>query len=494
VNTGQILREIVERKKDDIAFIFNNKEYTYKCLEEQVNKFANVFKDLGIEKGAKVAIYLPSWPEYIFAYFAIFKMGAVAVPLDHRLKLEEIFPLINHCQAEFLITHPSKNFNAGFIKKNVPLIKKIMLTSGNFENCVSLPEELKNSSSDFPVSEIGENDLAAIFYTSGTTGIPKGVMWNYRHLDSPIETFKYFKLFGENGDTCVCPLPLSHNGGIVGLFLILFGVKLILMEKYHPFELLNNLQNYKITFMFLVPSMFVGMLHLKEFEKAHLPNLKWGAVFGAPSSPELLERFRKVCPETKLFTGYGLTETAAPNVMPPLNKIKPGSVGKVVPWVEIKIIDEKGNEIEVGEIIMKGWPITPGYYNQLEVTAEVIKDGWLYTGDIGKFDEDGYLYIVGRKKEIIIVGGLNVFAPEVEGVIFKHQKVKEIAVIGVPDKLRGETIKAVIVPKEGEEITEFEVKNFCRKHLAGYKVPTIIEFRKELPKTGSGKIKKEELK
>ena len=347
------------------------------------------------------------------------------------------------------------------------------------------------------VKDIDENSIAAIFYTSGTTGIPKGVIWTYRHLDSPLATlFDHYHYFEER-DVCICPIPFSHNGGIVGILLILKDVKVVVMEFYHPLELLRNLEKYKVTGTFLVPTMFIGMLNLEEFDKVQLPHLRWAAVFGAPYSPDVIKKFNKACPQAKLLSGYGLTESAAPNVLPPLDNVKFGSVGKPVPWVEVKIVDEDGVEVprgEVGEIIMKGWPITPGYYNQPDLTAQVIKDGWLYTGDLGKFDEDGYLYIVGRKKEVIIVGGLNVYATEVEGVIYKHPKVKEVAVVGVPDKLRGEAVKAVIVPKEGEEITELEIKNFCREHLASYKIPTIIEFRKELPKTGSGKIRKELLR
>ncbi|MCX7917880.1 MAG: AMP-binding protein [bacterium] len=497
MNVGIKLREIVEKKRDEVAFIFKEVGYTYKKLEEETNRLANLLKDLGVEKGKKVGIYMLNNPEYIYSYFAIFKIGAIAVPIDHRLKIEEIFPLLNHCNAEFLITTVSKNFNPDMIKQNVPSLREIIITKGSFQNCISMEEKINSYTSEFPISEINESDISAIFYTSGTTGIPKGVIWTYRHLDSPIETIvNYYHYFREN-DVCVCPIPFSHNGGIVGILLILFNVKLVIMEYYHPLELLQNLQKYNVTGLFLVPTMFIGMLNLDVFEKYQLPYLRWAAVFGAPYSPDVIKKFNKVCPQAKLLSGYGLTETAAPNVLPPLENVKFGSVGKPVPWIEIKIVDEDGVEVpkgEVGEIIMKGWPVTPGYYNQPDLTSEVIKNGWLYTGDLGKFDEEGYLYIVGRKKDVIIVGGLNVYPTEVEGVIYKHPKVKEVAVIGIPDQLRGETIKAIIVPKEGENIAEQEIKNFCREHLASYKVPTIIEFRNDLPKTGSGKIRKELLK
>lgn len=497
MNVGKILREIVEKRKDEVAFVFKDVEYSYKILEENVNKYANFLKDIGVKKGTKIAIYMFNNPEYIYTYFAIFKNEAIAVPLDHRLKTEEIFPLLNHCGAEFLVTMPTKEFNPQLIKNNIPSLKNIIITKGEFEGCISLGKVIDNYSTEFPVLDIDENSISAIFYTSGTTGIPKGVIWTYKHLDSPIETIcKYYQYFKER-DVCVCPIPFSHNGGIVGVLLILFDVKVVVMEYYHPLELLRNLQKYNVTGIFLVPTMFIGMMELKEFEKVQLPNLRWAAVFGAPFSPDVIKRFNQVAPNAILLSGYGLTESAAPNVLPPLEKVKFGSVGKPVPWVEVKIVDADGVEVpqgEVGEIIMKGWPITPGYYNQPELTAEAIKDGWLYTGDLGKFDEEGYLYIVGRKKDVIIVGGLNVYATEVEGVIYKHPKVKEVAVVGVPDKMMGEVVKAVIVPKEGEEITEEEIKTFCKKHLAPYKVPVIIEFRKELPKTGSGKIRKEVLR
>ena len=496
MNVGKEIERMVSEKGEKIGLVFEGKEYTWNEIGKTVNRYANFLKSIGAGKGEKVAIYLPNMPEYIFLYFAIFKIGGISVPLDSRLKIEEIIPLLSHSGCKYLFTYTPKGFNPSFIKEKVKNLKEIITISENYPDTIHLNQMIDKYPSDFPVSEIDENSISSIFYTSGTTGIPKGVIWTYRHLDSPLESLKYYNYI-KDGDITVCPLPLSHNGGIVKVLLLFLGVKLVLMERYSPLKLLELMKEYRASFVFLVPSMFVGMLNLKEFENTKLPHLRWVAVFGAPSSPELLERFRKTCPDAKLFSGYGLTESAAPNVLPPLDKIKPGSVGKPVPWMEVKIIDENGKEVpagKTGEIIMKGWPITPGYYNQPELTKNTIKDGWLYTGDIGKFDEDGYLYIVGRKKDMIIVGGLNVYATEVENVIFKHPKVKEVAVVGVAEKLRGEAIKAVIVPKEGEKLTEDEIKIFCRKHLASYKVPTIIEFRDSLPKTGSGKIKKELLK
>ncbi|MCM8757182.1 MAG: AMP-binding protein, partial [Candidatus Omnitrophica bacterium] len=289
----------------------------------------------------------------------------------------------------------------------------------------------------------------------------------------------------------------SHNGGVCAPLLILQGIPMLLIDRLHPLELLHGLVHHRITFTFLVPTHFAGLVNLKEFEKADLSSLRWISLFGAPGGQELVNRFRQYCPNALLVGGYGLTESAAPNVLMPLEKIKPGSVGKPVPWMKVKIVNDNGEDVasgEIGEIIMKGWPVTPGYYRQPELTAEIIKDGWLYTGDYGRFDNEGYLYIIGRKKEVIIVGGLNVFAPEVEGILRLHPRVKEVAVVGIPDPVRGEAVKAVFVTQDGQEMTLPEVTSFCRNHLARYKIPTVIETRSELPRTSTGKVKKEELK
>ncbi|MDD3726470.1 MAG: AMP-binding protein [Candidatus Ratteibacteria bacterium] len=494
MNVGKILNEITEKKKDQDCLIFEDKIFRYQDVLEKTNKYANFFKSIGVEKGKKVAIFLYNCPEYVFSYLAIFKIGATGVPIDHRLKVNEICNILNHSQSEYLITYNFKDFNADEIKKSAPSIKEIILIDEKTSHTLSIGES-ENFSSFFPTTDIDDNLISLIIYTSGTTGIPKGVIWTYKMLESPIESIRYFNLF-KGGETTLCCIPFSHNGGIIYPILMVLGAKLVLMKMYQPLLLLKNLLNWKVDFTFIVPTMLIGVLNLKEIDEFLLPDLKWAAVFGAPSSPDILEKFRKVAPHAKLFSGYGLTESSAPNFLHPLDRIKLDSVGMPVPWIEVKIIDEQGIEVkrgEIGEIIMKGWPITPGYYNQPDITREVIKDGWLYTGDIGKFDEDSYLYIVGRKKEMIKVGGLYVFTPEIEEVIYKHPKVREVAVIGVPDKLRGESVKAIIVPKE-KDLTEKEIKKFCRQYLASYKIPTIIEFRNELPKTGTGKIKKELLR
>ena len=243
--------------------------------------------------------------------------------------------------------------------------------------------------------------------------------------------------------------------------------------------------------------MYTAILSLKQIEKFDLSSLRWVVVFGAPSSPEILNRFHQYCPNARLLNGWGMTETCPPNTVTPLDSDNIASVGKPAPHCEIKIFDEKDQELSaggIGEIVIRGWIVMDGYYKDTLATSEAMRGGWLYTGDLGRFDEDGYLYIVGRKKEMIKVGGQIVYAPEVEQAFYKHEAVLEAAVVGVPDALRGEAVKAFIVLKEGVEAASEDLRYFAREHLAHFKVPHSIEIRKELPKNRTGKVDKELLK
>jgi len=272
---------------------------------------------------------------------------------------------------------------------------------------------------------------------------------------------------------------------------------LIMMERFIPLEFLKNVPEYKVTCFWLVPSMYYALLHLKEFEKFDLTSLRWVVVFGAPSSPAVLKRFHKYFPNTDFINGWGMTETMGPTIVLPLGSDNLASIGKTMPWVDAKIFDDDGNELpigSVGELVIKSWIVMVGYYKDPEATAQVMRNGWFHTGDLARFDEQGFVYIVGRKKEMIKVAGQLVYAPEVEASIHKHPKIAEIAVIGVPDELRGEVPKAFVVLKEGEKATEEEIRYFAKEHLAHFKIPHYIEFCDFLPKTRTGKIDKELLK
>jgi acyl-CoA synthetase (AMP-forming)/AMP-acid ligase II len=296
----------------------------------------------------------------------------------------------------------------------------------------------------------------------------------------------------------LCALPFSHIAGLMAIQLGVYYINtIVFMERFAPLEFLKNIEKHKVTYFYLVPSMYYAILQLKEFEKFNLSSLRWIDVFGAPSNPEALRRFHQYCPHVNFFNGWGLTETTGAFVITPIGCEKLESVGKPPPWAEIKIVDDNDKEVpmgEIGEIVVRSWVVMQGYYKDEEETKKVMRNNWFYTGDLGKFDEQGYLYVLGRKKEMIKVSGEIVYAAEVESVISKHLQVKEVAVVGVADQLRGEIVKAVVVPKAEANLKEEDIRYFSKEHLAHFKIPSIVEFRDELPKNRVGKVDKTKLK
>jgi len=299
-------------------------------------------------------------------------------------------------------------------------------------------------------------------------------------------------------DVKLSALPLSHGGGLVYLQnCIFYGITLILMERFIPVEYLKNIEKYKVTCFHMVPSMYYALLHLKEFEKYDLSSIRWVNVFGAPNSPDAIRRFKTYCPNAKLLNGWGMTETNAPNVVTPMGSDKIESIGRPAPWIDIRLVDDDDRDVvegEVGEIVLKSWVVMDGYYKDPALTAEVLRNGWFHTGDLGRRDTQGMYYIAGRKKDMVKVSGQIVFPAEIEEAIHKHPDIAEVGVIGVSDVLRGEVLKAFLVLKPGATLTEQEVKHFCREHLAHFKLPHSVVFVENLPKTRTGKIDKAALR
>jgi acyl-CoA synthetase (AMP-forming)/AMP-acid ligase II len=479
--------------------IFNGRVINFSEAFSRVNKLAHYLTRNGIKKGDRVAIYLPNSPEYVISYFAVFSLGAIAVPLDIRLTVEELIGILNHAGASLLFSRALPKLPFKRISQSVPGLKGIVCCSAENQEGAYLYNKIIAEERDEPPGvDIRDDDIAVIFYTSGTTGHPKAVMLNYKSLENAHKTVDYFlNRETEIGEVQICALPLSHIGGFIYVqFISVWAMTTVLMEHFVPLEFLKNIQRHRVSWFHLVPSMFTAILALKEFEKYDLSSLKGVDIFGAPSHPDLIKRFGRYCPDAKLFQGWGMTETAAPNVVV-TDSEKIASAGKAPPWLEMKIVDNDDKELpagKIGELVVRGWPVMAGYYKEPELTNQVMRGGWLHTGDLASLDEQGYLYIKGRKKDMIIVGGLNVYPPEIERVIAEFPGVKEVAVVGISDKLRGETIKAVVVMQDGKQSTAKEIRVYCRRHLARFKIPQTVEFRKELPKNRAGKIKKELLK
>lgn len=498
MNVKELLEKQSKVNPEKPAFIFKDQPITFKQLRDTAFRLASSLKGAGIKKGDKVAIYLPNWLEYIYSYLAVWLVGAAAVPLDFMLTEDELVSCISHSEAKLLIAKHKANIFLENIRKNAPELKNIILCHDKIEGFLNFEELLANpqEKADFLPSD--DKDYAIIFYTSGTTGKPKGVLINYKQLGAPPESMDFFVDGIKGTDVTLCALPFSHLGGLIYIQnCIAHGLTTVLMERFIPSEFLKNIHSYKVTCFWIVPSMYYALLQLKEFETFDLSSLRWIVTFGSSNSPDALRRFQKYCPNAHLLNGWGMTETNAPTVVLPRGSKNIESVGRPVPWVEIKILDDKDIALpvgKVGEVAVKGWVVTDGYFKDPELTAQTIRNGWFYTGDLGRLDPEGNLYIVGRKKEMIKVSGEIVFEPEVEAAIQKHPDVAESAVIGTLDKLRGEVPKAFILLKEGKSLSEEELRYFLREHLAHYKIPHYFEFKNSLPKNRTGKIDKEKLR
>lgn len=493
----KLLEDKANRFPDKPAIIFKDKPITFRELKSWVFRLTNSLIKLGIKKEDKIAIYLPNCPEYIYSYFAIWSCGATAVPLDFMLTEEELISCLLHSEAKILIAQSKENISLTRLKEKCSLLSEIIICQKNLASTLSFEELLAKGKDYLPELKIQDRDYAIIFYTSGTTGRPKGVLVNYLQLEAPPKAMTHFVDLTEK-DITLCALPFSHLGGLIYIQnCIWFAITVVLMEHFIPLEFLKHIQNYRVSCFWVVPSMYYALLQLKEFEKFDLSSLRWVVTFGASSSPEALRKFQQYCPQVYLLNGWGLTETNAPTTVTPPGSKKIESVGRPAPWVQVKIFDENDKELppgKIGEIVVKGWVVTDGYYRDLQSTAFAIRNGWFHTGDLGRFDSEGDLYIVGRIKEMIKVSGEIVFEPEIETVIHKHPDVAEVAVIGVPDKLRGEVPKAFVVLKEGSKLKEEDLRYFCREHLAHYKIPHYFEFVASLPKTRTRKVDKEKLR
>ncbi len=479
------------------ALIFKEQVISFADLKVKVSQLAHGLSSLSVSKGTKIGVYLPNCPEYVYSYLASFCLGATVIPLDYMLKSDELISCLGHAEAEILIALPKAEVSLADIKTSLPSLKTVIIVGEPQAVAWQKPLAALMTSQGFTSARTLATDPALIMYTSGTTGTPKGILLNYRHLDGSPQAMNHFVDLTER-DVKLCAIPLSHIGGFVYIQnCIIFGITLVLMDRYHPLEFLRLIQQHKVTCFHIVPPMYTAMLTVKNIDQFDLSSLRWVVVFGAPSSPDILERFHKYCPNAKLLNGWGMTETCPPNTVTPLSNPKIESVGKVAPNCEMAIVDDEDKPLatgQVGEIVIRGWVVMQEYYKDPEATALAKRNGWFHTGDLGRFDEEGLLYIVGRKKEMIKVAGQIVFAPEVEAALCKHEAVLEAAVIGIPDPMRGESVKAFVVLKPGISVEALDIKYFAEEHLANFKVPQTIEIRPELPKNRTGKIDKASLR
>lgn len=532
----QFLENAAAKYPDRACTIFKGAVITYKEMNAITDRIAAALVAMGVKKGDRVGIFMPNTPQFVMAYFGILKAGGVVVATNPLYTPPEIEHQANDSGVEimFVMTNFYKTIKAAQpktkikklivtnLKEYLPPLLRVLFTlakekKGGFRIEGGLAEGdiwfqdllAKYANAPRPHVEVGSDDLALFQYSGGTTGISKAAMAMHRNIvANTLQISSWMTGLVEGGETVLMAIPLFHVYGMVAGMLFAMRAAATMVMIPNPRDLhdvLTSIQKYRPTIFPGVPALYNGINNHPDVKagKYNLSSIKACISGSAPLLRETKETFEKLS-GGKVFEGYGMSEAPTATHCNPLNGVnKTGSVGMPLPDVDCKIISLDDGETEmpvgeIGEIVIHGPQVMKGYHNMPTETANTLrtlKDGkvWLFTGDIGRMDEDGYFYIVDRKKELIKPGGYQVWPREVEEVLAAHPKVLEVGVAGIPDPYRGETVKAWIVLKPGETVTEEELKAFCKERLAAYKVPTHYEFRSELPKTTVGKILRREL-
>lgn len=481
------------------AYIFMNESVTYSDFNHKVDCFASALAANGVKTGDTVAILLENSPQFLIAFYGILRTGAVAVPMNPGYTENEIAYILSDCKAKAVVAVPSQKSNLSDLQEKLSHLELIIYT-GSVDSCLSFDHLLKQANQANPVFEspsFSEDALAIILYTSGTTGHPKGAMLSHRNMASNAESTRAFLKINSE-DRVIAVLPMFHVFCLTVCLnaSILSAATILILPKFSPSKVFQTIRQHQATLFVGVPTMYNFMIHQPEPTAEDAASLRVCISGGSSMPVELLHKFESRF-GVILLEGYGLSEASPVTAFNRMEEIrKPGSIGKDIPGVKNKVVDPDGKEVprgEVGELIVQGPNVMLGYYGQPESTALTLREGWLYTGDMAIMDEDGYIFIVDRKKDMIIVGGYNVYPREVEEVLYQHPFVLEAAVIGVPDQEYGERVKAYIV-KKAEEVSVDDLFAFCQEKLVKYKVPREIEFLKELPKNRTGKILRKALK
>jgi long-chain acyl-CoA synthetase len=500
-NLATILRESAAATPDKAVTLLDGNPMSYAELDQASDQLAAGLQDLGVTPGDSVGIQLPNIPQFLITYFGVLKAGAVAVPMNVLLKGPEVAFYLSDSGAKVLVTFAG--FLADAAKGAAEAgVKDVFAVGLDEANDSAKPfEQLLANTPEHPIFESREpQDTAVIIYTSGTTGKPKGAELThftlYMNSDIPGRLFDM-----KSDDVVITALPLFHVFGLSSILntSVRFGGTMSLIPRFDAGTVLEAVQRDKATVFEGVPTMYVALLHHPDSASYDVSTLRIAISGGAPIPSEVMDGFEKQF-GVVILEGYGLSETASTTTFNvSAEERKAYSVGKPIWGTETQIWTEDGQLLppgkdNVGELVTRGTHVMKGYLNRPEATAEAFAGGWFHTGDLGYMDEDGFFFIVDRKKELIIRGGYNVYPREVEEVLYGHPAVAEVAVIGIPDDRLGEEVRAVVVLKSGQSLDESEVIAYCKERLAAYKYPRSVQFRDELPKNATGKIMKKELK
>jgi len=485
MNLGTMFVESCHRYSRNIATIYDGKHLTYEALHKAVNALGNELRNTGIQKGDKVALMLPNCPEFVISYFAVQKLGAVAVTLNILSTSYELRHLLGNSDAKCLITETQLARRYEEIRNDIPLCRTLITTSGPEAHSPFL-DVIERGSPFLEMPEVADDDPAVMIYTAGLTGKPLGAVITNGNLLSQSNLLRSVCNATEK-DRGIAVIPLFHSFGAVAnmLAVIRIGASVVLQDRITMDAIFSTIQKEKVTYIAAVPRLFLGMILHEDAGKYDVSSLNFCITGGSTMPPEFIPVFENQF-KVILREGYGLTE-ASPVCSAGRRDLvhKPGSIGTVIPGVEAKVVDDQDNELPtngIGELLIRGENVMKGYYKDEEATARVIRNGWLYTSDLARIDEDGYIFLTGRKKRMIITSGFNVYPREVEVVLELHPAVKASMVIGEPNLLRGEIVKALIVRNPDVQAEEKEITRHCRTYLSSYKVPREIEFVESIDK------------
>ncbi len=476
------------------AIIFHEDKINYGQLQNIVNKIAGAFWELGVRKGDRIAVMLPRIPELVVSFLAAAKIQAIAVPVNFEFPENKINRLLNVIAPRCLVIHDSfvelakKSLSDSF---QAPIIS-VGINDGS---CIAWDQILNNSQIDVSRPDIKEDDVVYLNYTSGSTGNPKGAVTTHANIYyNTLASVDSLDLTPEDIHLCMFA-PFAHPHEIFARPLYLGGT-MVLFDKIYPKSMAEAIAHHRITCIMGLAPMYENLLEVLEHKAYDLSSLRVPESGGMFTRPDLIERFKDKT-GVSIIPVWGSTETTGIAIANrPKIQMKPHSVGKPCKYYEVKIVDEENQNVpigQIGELVFRGPAIVSGYYEQEKNINGCFKDGWYYSGDLGKVDEEGFFYFVERKTGMMKVAGLKVYPMEVEIVLSDHPGIKEVAVVSVKDRLRGEVPKAIIVPRQAGQLEEKEIISFCKERLAHYQIPKIIEIRDSLPKTSSGKINKKEL-
>ncbi len=514
MNLTETLKKASKLFPEKQAIVCGGKRWTYGEFHERVNRFSHCLNTFGLGKDDKVAILHPNCHYFLEVYYGIAQIGAICVPINIRLSPGEVAFILEDSESKVLIADPAYQKQIDPVREKISGIKKILWTGSGIasqEGCDLSYEKVleQGSPGTLPEVAVNDEDIAQIYYTSGTTGRPKGVMLSHKNVTThALGTIAEIQLTDQ--DVWIHVAPLFHLADAWATWAVTWvGGTHVLVREFDAKTVLKTIESERVTLTNLIPTMLNLMVNYPEVGNYDYSSLRVLLSGGAPIAPEVVRKIVETFKCDYIQT-YGMTETSPYLTLsllkghlkrlPDKEQLKfKSKTGREFIAVDLKVVNDKGEEIkkdekEVGEIIVKGDIVTKGYWKLPEETAKSIRNGWLYTGDMAVMDEEGYVTIVDRKKDMILTGGENVYSTEVENVLYMHPAILECAVVGVPDEKWGEAVKGVVVLKAGKNATADEIIRFCKDHIAHYKAPKSIDFIEALPRTGSGKIQKKELR